>query len=532
MVVAAGLVGAVAMVLSNHSGSEEVERTWEGVMSAVLFAFPLFIAAAYAGELFPRGRWIFQIASVLLVLAHWHFLEPGKEGLNMLLVWIAAACAASVVPGLSGDGESNWWRANFGALNAVVLGAILTLVVFIGLQIAVHSVRSLFELELAGWHSDVMAVCGFLVAPVSVAVLLPPARGVLDARQPGFAVWGKLCQWALVPIGFLFTAILAAYVVRILVERQLPDGMVAMPVLALGCYGLAAQLALEPWRPEKIWAKAFSAVFPVVFPVFSILLFVALERRIAEYGFTSPRYAALALAVWIVACCTGFLFRRWVSTAFAPALLGLLALLAAFGPFSSQQVCLRSQAAILEKLLADRSEGDAERIASSLRYISLNYDRAILEGFTGPLDLKENAGKSDLARAAEKKLGLPKTNCDGSLRVEFEWPGDRPVSVEGYKTIHGLDGGFVELGKTDSNKGLAIRVEKNDLVAFAGAEKVHAFDLSNIDPDAAEGAAAPPRFPWSFEGREFLVVVTKAEWDQAAAGGRELKSAAFVVLEK
>jgi hypothetical protein len=532
LVLAAGLVGAVAVIVSNHSSSPELDKSCDEIFFAVLFAFPVLVAAVYAGELFPRRKWIFQIVSGLAILAHWHFLDPDKEGLSLLLVWIAAVCAASVVPGLVSKPDKNWWRVNIGALNAIILASILTLIVLVGSLLAVESIQALFDLEILRLDGDVIAICGLLVAPLAVTALLPAAREEVDANQSGFVVWGRLCQWALVPMGFLFTGILAAYAVRILLERQLPDGMVAMPVLALGCYGLAAQLILEPWRADKVWARAFSMVFPLVFPLFSILLFVALASRISEYGFTWQRYTALALAILIVACCVGFLFRRWVSPAFAPALLGLLALVAAFGPLSSQQVCLRSQSAILESLLANRSAESDARIASSLRYLAFNYDRAVLERFTGTLELKDDGNKYDLARAAREKLDLPEVNSDGSVRVEFEWPSDRAVSVEGYRTIHGLDGGIVELGKTASNERLAIRVEKNDLAAFAGPEKVHAFDFSNIDPDAAEGAAAPPEFLWSFEGREFRVVVIKAEWDQAAAGERELKSAAFVVLEK
>ena len=89
---------------------------------------------------------------------------------------------------------------NIGALNALILAQILTLVVFIGLMLALESLRSLFHLELSGVHEDVMAVCGFLVAPLAFVMLLPAARADLDSKQPGFAVWGRLCQWALVPI--------------------------------------------------------------------------------------------------------------------------------------------------------------------------------------------------------------------------------------------------------------------------------------------------------------------------------------------
>lgn len=527
LVILAGLLGAAAMIFLNHSDSESAKETTTRVACATSFAFPLLVAAVYAGELFPRRRWIFQVAAVLGVWACWQFLDPEREGLTLLLVWIAAASIASAVPGFVNEPRKNWWRVNIGTLNAMVLSSILTLVVLLGLLLAFESIESLFDLELRRIDGDVIAFCIFLVAPLAVTALLPAARAGLDATQPGFAVWGRFCQLALVPMGFLFTGILAAYAIRILIERAMPDGMVALPVLALGCFGLSAVWLLEPWRDERKWAGAFARIFPGVFPLFSILLFLALARRIEDYGFTFQRYGALALAVWITACCVVLLVRRSASPAFAPALLAVFALIAAFGPLSSKQVCLRSQTYRLKQLLAERSEDNADRIASSLRYIAFNYDQATVEKFTGPLDLEKNASKYELAKAARKKLGLPEINYDGSVRVEFEWPEEKPIPVEGYRLLHKWNRGTIALGPDD----LRIQIRDGKLAAWSGSKKLHDFDLPVLDPSKAESAEAPPTFDWNYEGREFRIVVLSAE---RAGTGKEalLNSGDVLVLEK
>ncbi len=532
LVILAGLLGTAAIIALNHSDSETLEKLGFRIAASVAFAFPILVAAAYAGELFPRPRWIFQSAALLAIWANWQFLDPEKDGLTFLLVWLAAAASASAVPGLVANPKSNWWRTNIGALNALILAKILTMVVLIGLMLALESLRTLFDLELSGVHSDVMAVCGFLIAPLAVVMLLPAARADLDSKQPGFAVWGRLCQWALIPIGFLFTAILAAYAIRISIEWELPNGMVALPVLVLGCYGLAAQWLLMPWRSDRVWAKAFSRIFPVTFPIFSILLFMALARRIEDYGFTTERYAALAIAIWIVVCCLVVLIRRSAPPAFAPALLAVFCLVAAFGPLSSQEVCLRSQTHQLEQLLANRSMDNERRIASTLRYLAYNYDQSVVERFTGPLDLERKPTKYDIANAARKKLGLPQVNYDGSAQIKFDWPTERPISIEGYRLIHGIRCGIVPLGKTASGEKLKIWRSKNELGAYAGSKKLHSFDLSMIDPATAESAATPPGFPWTFEGREFLVLILEAEWQKTSESHRDLTSADVIVLEK
>jgi hypothetical protein len=88
------------------------------------------------------------------------------------------------------------------------------------------------------------------------------------------------------------------------------------------------------------------------------------------------------------------------------------------------------------------------------------------------------------------------------------------------------------LGETSSGEKLEIWRKGGELAAYAGSKKLHAFNLSQIDPKTAESAATPPSFPWSFEGREFLLVIYEAQWEKTAADVRELTRADVIVLEK
>lgn len=532
--VLAGCAGAVAMMVLNRTESDAVGGMCVRTGFAVFFAFPMLVAAGFAGELLPRWRGVSWVVGLTAVWAHWWWLEPDRDGVTMLLVWIAAAALASAVPGMVRGAGGNWWRVNIGGLNALILAGILTGVVSVGLLLATESVRALFDVRLPRLAGDVMAVCGFVVAPMAVTALLPAARGELDAGQPGFAVWERFCQWALVPIGVLFTCILAAYAARIAVERELPDGMVALPVLALGCLGLGAVWMMGPWRDRRVWAGVFTRVFPVVFPLFGVLLFIALQRRIEDYGFTFQRYAALGLAVWIVACCLVLLIRRGAPAAFAPALLSVMALVAAFGPLSAREVCLRSQIGHLEGLLADRTEPDnAVRIGSSLRYLAREHGRIAVEEITGPLDLGADASPREVRRAALAKLGVPEIDGDGAVRTIFEWPEERAIPVRGYGLIHGPRWSSIELGRGpgEGAEELAIALKGGGLVALADGGKAHVFDLASIDVEEALGAGQPPGFEWRRGDREFLVVILRAEWaGNAAPDG--LSAVEMMVLER
>ena len=75
LLTAAGLVGFVAMLLLNHSESEEIQNQCRDIGIAVVFAFPLIIAAGYTGALFPSRSLFAHIIAIGCVWAHWHFLD-------------------------------------------------------------------------------------------------------------------------------------------------------------------------------------------------------------------------------------------------------------------------------------------------------------------------------------------------------------------------------------------------------------------------------------------------------------------------
>jgi hypothetical protein len=318
LVIAAAVVATVCAIASNHIDAGPTHRELMRVVFAAEFALPLLVAAAFAGELFPRGRLVFQAGALAWAVGNWWFLKDLENWQLHTMLLVASVSIASAVPGLAKSHPQNWWRVNIGTLNAIVLGKLLALFVQIGLLLAIESIQSLFGLKLPKAFLDSVAICWLFLAPVAATAMLPPARGELDRSQPGFAVWGRLCQFAAMPLGFLFTGILLVYAARIALEQKLPDGMVALPVLALGCYGLVGRLLLEPWRGDKMWARAFACVFPA-FPVFSILLLLSLWVRIAKYGFTFERYAALALAIWLDLFCLLLLLRKSLPMALAPA---------------------------------------------------------------------------------------------------------------------------------------------------------------------------------------------------------------------
>lgn len=532
LVILAALVGTVAALAANH-GHDESEF-WSRIIQFALVGFPLFVGAGYLAELRPRLRWV-VMAVALVAWAIIGFRIPQEHApfvfvYGYLATIVAVLAFASAAPGLGG--AATWWRVNVGTVQALAMAFLASGIVEVGLQIAVYSVHALFGLKLDKYHMDAFSLVALLFAPVAVIALLPSAREEGPLALEGF--WRNVGQWVLVPLGFIFIGILAAYAGLILVRWKLPDGLVATPVLALGAYGTAAMLLLEPWRDTRAAARWFGRIYPVAFLLSSILLFVALAERLDAYGITFDRYTALAAGIWFVLAAALFLFRATNSGALIVSVAAAIALVGSVGPLSAGSLSLRSQSARLAALLkeSDRSQNSGQ-IRSGVEFLAENFGMADLEKVTGPLGLDSKLERWELPREAVKKLGVAEDSSN-----HFEWNGRGPVSVAGFSSIRGdSNGSRCSLGKTKDGAELCVELSGGGPRVTAGGKQI--VDLEPAVKSALAAANSPSGevegpllVPFSADGREFLLVVREGNWTRGEGGVTDVRSYDYLVLEK
>lgn len=535
LVVVAALVGASCAIAANHGPKEGTfPETCYRIMQLALVSFPLFVGAGYLGEVRPRWRGAAWTGSLLALALIWRRIPQDHAPFVFVYGYLATILAvltfASAVPGLGGS--RSWWRVNVGTALALVLAFMASSIVEVGLQVALHSIHALFGFNLDRYHIDALSLVALLFAPLAVIALLPPAREEGPLPLEGF--WRALGQWVLAPLGFIFIGILVAYAGLILMRWKLPDGLVATPVLALGAYGTAAMLLLQPWRDSHAAARWFGRIYPAAFLLSSILLFVALAERLRAYGVTFDRYTALAAGVWFVIAAALFLFRAANSGALIMAAAAAITLIGSVGPLSAGSLSLRSQSARLAALLKeqDRSK-NAENIRSGVEFLAENFGLADLEKITGPLGLDSKLQGWELPREAAKKLGVAEDSSQ-----QFLWNGAKPVSVAGYSAMHGNRSRVgCSMGKTKDGADLRVELDNGKPRVMAGDKEV--VDLLPAVKSALASAnypsgevEEPVLVPFSADGQEFVLVLGQANWTKGEDGVTALRSYDFFVLEK
>lgn len=300
------------------------------------------------------GLWLAGLLLIgLLFWFEWQIWlsPPLLIGGLLLLVGLSAHVA-------SGKNNAAFWLFN----HRLWLGAALALVgaVLLGAGLsAIHATLNLlFGLRLSSrWYEHIWTLSLAFAAPVSFLAFAPRnfADPITAREEHDFTMRaaGALVRFVLVPLLLVYTAILYAYAFKIALAWELPKGTLAGMVVGYLFVGAVTLLLGYPsreaggphvrffWR-NWVWLTAL----PVV------LLFIAVSRRIADYGLTEERYLIVLIGVWALTLAA---FRLARGSAFdlrlMPGVLAFLVLAASFGPGGAIGFSVLNQKAELAAIL-------------------------------------------------------------------------------------------------------------------------------------------------------------------------------------
>lgn len=310
-----------------------------------------------------------RVAVVLALALCWFSLAPIENETSVMryaLYFIAFHLLVSFAPKTALD---NFWEYNKQLFLRILLAALYSGVLFVGVCIAIASANFLFSLQVdEKIYARVFIIIAGLFNTLFFLAGIPTDFSVTQSYPKGLKIF---TQYVLVPLATIYLAIILAYEIKVIVQWTLPSGVISWLILGYAVYGILSILLVYPVRhqEENRWISTYSKWFYVLLVPLLPLLCVAIGVRVLDYGITEPRYIVLILALWLTGVTGYFLFTRQYNIKVIPMSLCLVALLSAWGPQSASSVSERSQIARLNDMFGKQgllTDGQLQPVSISL----------------------------------------------------------------------------------------------------------------------------------------------------------------------
>ena len=285
-------------------------------------------------------------------------------------------------------GERNgFWQFNRTLFLRLLIGAIYSGVLFVGLSIALLALDKLLGVDVDGKiYGRLFVAIAFVFNTWFFLGGVPSDLPALDRREdypPGLKLFS---QYILTPIVAVYIVILTAYMIRIIVTGVWPSGWIGYLVSSVAVVGMLSLLLVHPIqdRPENRWVRTYARGFYIALLPSIAMLLLAIYKRVEQYGITENRYFLIVLALWLAGIAVYFTVRRPGNIKVVPATLAVLALATSLGPWGAYAVSRRSQEARLDRLLTANGlwTGSAIRPAAAADSVSFETQQelsAVLE---------------------------------------------------------------------------------------------------------------------------------------------------------
>jgi hypothetical protein len=469
MVLLAAVVAAAAGVVATFDGVDE--EIWLRIFGVAAMGIPYYLAVGLLAE---RRGWTFLASAVTWVLGavllvsfylSWlNWSEPVAVG-RYMQVSVGLHLLVAVLPFVGVTEHRGFWQFNHDLLLRFLTAAVYSAVLYGGLAIALVAVDNLFGLEVAEvTYLRLWIVIAFLFNTWFFLGGVPGNLAALDqvADYPkGLKIF---TQYMLIPIVVVYLVILTTYLGKVLVTTVWPSGWIGWLVSSVAAVGIFSLLLVHPiteWV-ENRWIRTYARGFYIALLPAIVMLWLAIWKRIEQYGVTEPRYFLAVLSIWLAGIAVYYAVRRSRSIKIIPASLCVAAFVTFAGPWSAYRVSESSQVRRLEGLLtrneilregqlqragAPVSFDDGKEISAILRYLISTHGTGALEGwFDGSLasvdTVTDDTGPSPPGEADERaRLITAFTGVDYVSSGEARRPGsfsyaaawrEEAIPIEGY----------------------------------------------------------------------------------------------------
>ena len=382
-------------------------RLAQGMGISLFFALHTVCRYRNLSRPLTAGILLAGIGLLYLIGQHFNnqFNSAGEESIaiEIFAYALASHLLVAFLPFFRKNTLNGFWQYNKSLFLRAFTTILYTGVLFAGLSGAIAAIQELFDIEFTG---KIFAYLWFVMAfPVSALIFcagVPKAEDI-DALESSDDLPSGLrlfVQFVLLPLVVVYLCILYAYMGKIILSWTLPQGWVTILIMAFSVVGMLAMLLVHPFQQltEHAWIKVITKNYYRSLLPLLVLQYVAIFTRISDYGFTSARWAVVAITVWLTFITVYKVFFKGKNIILIPSTLFIVAILFLIGPLSHKSISVWSQTAKINRLVKTLNLIDAKgklkvykanattdslmgELYSASRYLNRNHECTGLEPY-------------------------------------------------------------------------------------------------------------------------------------------------------
>lgn len=357
------IIGTLAsLYVVDFSYSEYHDYTiWYHLIMTCAIGIPMFISLTFFSErLEVTNSFKLLIRSAGFIFLFLYFISlPDifleKHYIRMIIWILLFHLLVSFSPYIGFRNQNAFWQFNKSLFLRLLLTVLYSVVIYIGISLAMLAIDQLFKVDIKEEYYFRLWI--IIVGTFSVWFFLagvPKHYRKLDHIKT-YPIGIKIfTQYILIPLVILYAIILYTYFIKVIITHDWPVGWVVYLVLGYSILGIFSYLLLYPIHEEaqnkgiRFFSKIF---FYSLFPLL-IMLFIAIFKRINEYGLTENRFFVILLGVWLVFNALFIIITKFKLIRIIPISLAVLALLSINGPWNVFKISKSVQLNKLEILLS------------------------------------------------------------------------------------------------------------------------------------------------------------------------------------
>lgn len=275
----------------------------------------------WAEEVKRRTANVAKVAAyVLLTLDALYLYHLPEAGFSMEIFLAHAACISTLavstflLPFFRERNDLAAWNFTLHLIGSAAASWLAGLVMWGGMALLFHSLEALFGWEVCSEVFESIPIFCLQLLPTALFLgLIPEGADKHDRTGMASAFTHKVVRFLFLPLLGGYLMVLYAYVGKILVQWELPDGWVSGLVTTLMAGCILVEFLLYPAnqvKKQSTFEQRVSRWLPLLILPLLVLMTVGIARRIGDYGITLRRLYLLTLNLWFYAVCIGLFACR------------------------------------------------------------------------------------------------------------------------------------------------------------------------------------------------------------------------------